>query len=361
MDQLATPCGVVELTTLEDNLGRLARDAVDAGVAVRPHIKTHKCPSIAARQLAQGAIGVTVATLDEAAGMAAAGVEDILVYYPTVGEEATARLLALAENAQISTTVDSAAEANRLDAAARSKGTTLDVLIDVDTGLDRTGVKVGRELDELARGVERMPGLRLNGIGTHEGFAYSIREPAERAKVLDERLGEFAAAGRRLGVETVSCGSTPSLSSALQIEGMTEVRPGNYAFFDRIQVDLGVAKLGQCAFSVLSTVISVRGASRATVDAGSKALTSDRGAHGTTYLQGHGVVRDRPELSVPTLSEEHGFLRMEGKHPIAVGDRLRIIPNHSCGSVACFGSLFLVNGDEVVAEMALAGRRGDRE
>ncbi len=350
----------MELTALEDNLGRLARDAADAGVAVRPHIKTHKCPAIATRQLAQGAVGVTVATLDEAAGMAAAGIEDILVYYPTVGEEPMARLMALAENARISTTVDSAAEADSLAAAARSKGTTLDVLIDVDTGLDRTGVKVGKELDELARDVERMPGLRLNGICTHEGFAYSIREPAERAKVLDERLGEFAAAGRTLGVGTVSCGSTPSLSRALQVDGMTEVRPGNYAFLDRIQVDLGVAKLEHCAFTVLSTVVSVRGANRATVDAGSKALTSDRGAHGTSHLRGHGVVRGRPDLSLPMLSEEHGFLRADGRHPIAVGDRVRIIPNHSCASVACFGSLFLVTGDEVVEEMALAGRRGAR-
>ena len=169
--------------------------------------------------------------------------------------------------------------------------------------------------------------------------------------MLDERLGEFAAAGRRLGVETVSCWLHPSISRALQIEGMTEVRPGNYAFFNRIQVDLGVAKLEQCAFSVLSTVISVRGASRATVDAGSKALTSDRGAHGTSYLQGHGVVRGRPELSVPTLSEEHGFLRMEG----GASDRCRRSPSDNPESLLCIGRLSRIS----VPRLRRRDRRGD--
>lgn len=358
--QLQTPCALVETDLLERNLNRVAEAAAAGGVAIRPHVKAHKCLAIARRQLDLGAVGIMAATLDEAEGLVDGGVEDVLVYYPMVGELAIERLLAIAARASVAAAVQSAEEAEALDAAARARGTVLDVLIDVDTGLNRTGVHVGEPLEQLALTVGRLTGLALRGIGTHEGYAYGFPDPGERRRILDERLGEFAAAGTALGVEVVSCGSTPSVDQALGIDGITEVRPGNYVFMDRIQIDLGVAEVDECAFTVLSTVISSRGPERATVDAGSKALSSDRGAHGSDRLRGHGLIPGRSELSLPALSEEHGFVEIEGGREMNVGERVRIIPNHACATVPCFGSLTFVRGAEVLAQEPLAGRRGGR-
>lgn len=354
--RLDSPCALVEIRVLERNLAHLAKTAAAAGTSVRPHIKTHKSPRIACRQVELGAVGVTCATLDEATGMVGAGIEDVLVYYPMVGERPIDRLIALADRARVSTTVEDLTTIDALDAAARGRGIVLDVLVDVDTGLGRTGVGLA-DVDELARAVGSRPGLRLRGIGTHEGFSYALHDPGERSRVVRERLGEFAAVGSRLGVEVVSCGSTPSLADALAVDGITEVRPGNYAFLDRIQVDLGVADPGDCALSVLATVVSVRDGGHATLDAGSKSFSSDLGTHGVSTLSGHGLIRDHPGMEVVGLSEEHGFLNTAGES-LALGERLRIVPNHACTCAAAIGDLTFVDGEEVVEVEHVVGRRG---
>lgn len=351
-----TPVAIVDVATLERNLNRVADAAAAAGAALRPHVKTHKSARIARRQRELGAVGVTCATLDEAAAMAAAGIDDVLVYYPLVGERALDRLLDLAAGATISVTVEGGESMERLDAAARRRGRTLDVLIDVDTGLGRTGVAPA-EVGAVAFALERSHGLELTGVATHEGFSYSLRDPDERDRVVGEQLGGLVEIGRRLGVDRISCGSTPSIETALRTDGITEIRPGNYVFLDRIQADLGVAEPADCALRILSTVISVRDSGRAIIDAGSKALTSDVGAHGMGGLEGHGLIREHPEMVITALSEEHGFVDTAGVG-LRVGQRLEVIPNHACACASAMGAFAFVDASGVSIE-PMTGRRGE--
>ena len=352
-----TPVAIVDVAQLERNLNRVAEMAAIAGVAMRPHVKTHKSPRIARRQLELGAVGVTCATLDEATAMISAGVDDVLVYYPIVGERALGRLLDLEAKATVAATVEGGDSMARLDAAARRRGRTLDVLIDVDSGLGRTGAAPA-EVDAVAQELERCVGLNLVGVATHEGFSYSLRDAGERDQVVTERLQELVEIGRRLGVPRISCGSTPSIETALGVDGITEIRPGNYVFLDRIQVDLGVADPADCALSILSTVISVRDSERAIVDAGSKALTSDLGAHGMGGLAGYGLIRSHPDMVITALSEEHGFIDTKGTL-LDVGRRFDIVPNHACACASAMGAFAFVEGSGVSVE-PMAGRRGER-
>jgi D-serine deaminase-like pyridoxal phosphate-dependent protein len=354
---LPTPAALLDRDALESNMARVATAAAARGITLRPHVKTHKAPWIAARQVAHGAVGFTVATLDETELLVSAGIDDVFHCYPAAGAPRIARLVDLAQRASVRALVEDEQGARRLDAAARDAGLVLDVAIDVDTGLGRIGVALGEPLERLAAVTERLPALRLVALSTHEGFAYAIAEPIERARVVHERLEAFVAAGRSLAVGTISCGATPGIDAALDTPGITELRPGNYVFFDAMQVALGAAAIESCALTVLTTVVSVRSHDRAIVDSGSKALSSDAGVHGLGLLEGYGIVSGRPDLAVSGLSEEHGWVaRVADGPPLRVGELLRIVPNHSCATVANFAALQLVENDHAVGRVAVGAR-----
>ncbi len=356
VDEIDTPALVIERTRLEANLARMAAAAAAHGLALRPHAKTHKSVWIARRQRAHGARGHTVAKLGEAEALVAGGLDDIFVCYPIVGAQKVSRLLALARRARMIAAVDHEDAVETLAVAARDAGITLDVMIEVDTGLDRAGVELGAPLERMAAAVRGRPALRLRGICTHEGYAYSMPDPAERARVVRQRLAEFVAAGAALGVETISSGATPSVLQTIDLPGITEVRPGNYVFYDAMQVGLGAAAIEDCALSVLTTVVEVRASGRATVDAGSKALSSDAGVHGVKVVDGYGIVEGREDISVIGLSEEHGCLALDRRDAVSIGDRLRIIPNHACASMANFDSAYVVDGAQVVERIEVSAR-----
>ncbi len=240
--------------------------------------------------------------------------------------------------------------------AADDAGITLDVMIEVDTGLDRAGVELGAPLERIAAAVRRRPALRLRGICTHEGYAYAIPDPAERERVVRRRLAELVAAGEALGVETISSGATPSVLQTIDVPGITEVRPGNYVFYDAMQVGLGAAAIEDCALSVLTAVVEVRASGRAIVDAGSKALSSDAGVHGVKVVDGYGVVEGRDDIKVVGLSEEHGWLTLDRRDGVAIGERLRIVPNHACASMANFDYAYVVDGQHVVERIEVSAR-----
>jgi D-serine deaminase-like pyridoxal phosphate-dependent protein len=360
LDSVDTPALLVDEARLEDNVRLMARLCRQHGKKLRPHIKTHKTVEIARRQRDNGAAGLTVAKLGEAEVYAAAGFDDLLVCYPIVGPVKLARLAALARRVTVSTVVDDAAAARALSAAMTAAGIRLDVLLKLDVGMHRVGVAAG-EADRLAAAVAELPGLRLRGVCIHEGSVYGEADPARRRALGRDQVRQLVATAGRLReqglpIDVVSCGSTPSLADVIDIDGLTEVRPGNYVFYDAMQVALGVIDAERCALTVLTTVVSRGGADHAIIDAGAKTLSLDRGAHGLGLLSDYGRIIGRDDVRLASLSEEHGWLRLGEQAPLSVGDRLRVLPNHACAVVNNFDQLTILRDGEPVAQWDIAAR-----
>jgi D-serine deaminase-like pyridoxal phosphate-dependent protein len=372
---LSTPSLLIEQSRLQENLAAM-QDKADANdVTLRPHVKTHKSVALAQRQHERGAEGLTVATVREAETFVDAGFDDVRVAYPVTGRDKHERLQALRDEATISFTVDTVQGAEQAS-AVYGGGDPVDVLMEVDVGHGRCGVHWSDNAAAitLARHVASLPGLRLAGILTHAGQAYggpsngeteaeALRRASrhERDRMLSVASALAAAEGVGITPETfeISVGSTPSMAAFENAEHdgvrVTEIRPGNYVMHDAIQVALGAAALGDCALTVLTTVISTQtkadGTHHAFVDAGKKVFTTDTG-YGT---DGHGIaladaatMRPHPGIKVDHLSEEHGWLTLSGETDLTVGDRLRIVPNHACVTVANQDQLHVVDGDTVV-------------
>jgi D-serine deaminase-like pyridoxal phosphate-dependent protein len=356
VDDLETPAVLVDLDVLERNIARMAEQARAAGVALRPHAKTHKIPEIGRLQLAAGARGLSVAKVSEAECFSDHGFDDLFVAYPVVGLRKPERLLSLAARIRLSVGVDSIEGALALSRAFHAAGRTLDVLLKIDVGLHRVGVPL-EALPALAPRLAELPGLRLRGVFTHAGHAYGARTPeavAEVGREEGERLLAAARTLRGLGLpaETVSVGSTPTARHALAVPGVTEARPGNYVYHDATQVSLGTCSLEDCALSVLATVVSVPAPDRAVVDAGSKSLSSDplRPEPG-----GHGFVLGRSSR-VARLSEEHGVIEVQPGESFRVGERVRLLPNHSCVVSNLHDRVFALRAERVVAVWPVAAR-----
>lgn len=350
IEELDTPCLLLELDVMERNIRDMAAFAAAHRVNLRPHVKTHKIAELALQQIENGAVGVAAATVAEAEVMADAGVQDICVANEIVTETKARRLLSISGRARVSCAVDSVAGARVLSGVFAGSGATLPVLIDVDTGLHRCGVPPGEPTLRLCEELHDLTGLSVQGIMTHAGHAYRAGTPEEVAQIGGEEgrlMVETAALLREHGhsAETVSVGSTPTVKHSGKVEGVTEIRPGNYIVNDANQVALGVTAFSECAATVLTTVISTPAGDRAIVDAGSKTLSSDRGAHGGG-LQSYGALPGR-DLSVYGLSEEHGFVRVGRGESVRVGEKIRIIPAHACQVFNLMGEAVGVRNDRV--------------
>jgi D-serine deaminase-like pyridoxal phosphate-dependent protein len=247
--------------------------------------------------------------------------------------------------------VDSAETVEGLARAAKAQGVTIPVLIEIDTGLHRAGLEPGQAVADLAEQIAHLDGLELRGVFTHAGHAYGAHHVDEVRRIgHDEARGVLQAAelirARGITCPVVSVGSTPTVCASGVLPGITEIRPGNYVFFDRMQVALGVTSVETCSQTVLATVISRPAPDRIVVDAGSKTFALDRGAHGLESLQGfgedvtHGLVLGR-------LSEEHGVIADERSSSVAVGDRLRFVTNHACTVANLADVLYGVRSDRV--------------
>lgn len=328
---METPYVYIDLKKLQKNIDAMAALAAKNGVKLRPHVKAHKLPQIARLQMEAGASGVTVAKLGEAEVMFANGITDILVAYPLVGEEKLARARKLIrQGCKLSLMVDSLGGAQQISQLALPGGT--DVLVKVDSGLKRCGLTPGPQLEDFVLKLRQLPGLNLRGIMTHAGHVYACTD-ASAVPAIGRAEGELMAAAatalRKLGVSIpeVSIGATPTVFWGAQVKGVTEIRPGNYVFYDAVQVALGIVKPERCSLTVIATVISRPAAERAIIDAGAKVLALDQGAHGSAALQGFGQL-DNPNWRLTRLSEEHGVI--EGTALPALGSQVRIIPNHAC-------------------------------
>jgi D-serine deaminase-like pyridoxal phosphate-dependent protein len=356
VDAVETPAVLVDLDIVVRNIATMAERARASGVRLRPHAKTHKVVEIGRMQVAAGAAGLSVAKTSEAEVFAAAGFDDLFIAYPVVGADKGRRLLALADRVRLAVGVDSEDGARTLAGVFHAADRQLDVLLKVDVGFHRVGVTPERAA-EAARRVAGLPGLRLRGLFTFAGHAYSAETPEGVARVgrsegsiLSETAQRIRNAG--LEIEEVSVGSTPTAPHAMAIPGVTECRPGVYVFNDASQVSLGTCGLEDCAMTVLTTVVSVPAPDRAVVDAGSKTLSTDplrpRGA-------GFGFVLGR-RSRIARLSEEHGVIEVVAGETFRVGERVRILPNHACVVANLHDRLLGTRGGAIETELAVAAR-----
>jgi D-serine deaminase-like pyridoxal phosphate-dependent protein len=339
-----TPYLAVDLGVLDRNIARMA----GSGVAVRPHVKTHKCVEIARRQLAAGATGITVATVAEAEVFVAAGCTDVFIAYPLWVDAARGvRLRSLAERASVRIGVESVEGAQ---AAARWGG-PLEVLVEVDSGHHRTGVVPSRA-GEVAAAAARA-GLGVRGVFTFPGHGYGVGSAAEAATDESTSLSQAASAVRSAGlqVDVLSGGSTPTASLA-DTSVLTELRPGVYVFNDAQQLELGSCAAGEVALTTAATVIS-RGPDRVVLDAGSKVLGADRPG----WVTGFGRLLDHLDARITALSEHHATVEFRpGSVLPELGSAVRVVPNHVCNAVNLADELVVVSEGSVVDRWRVAAR-----
>jgi D-serine deaminase-like pyridoxal phosphate-dependent protein len=360
VSELDTPALLVDLDVMERNLGRAAEYAETHGLRLRPHTKTHKIPALARMQLASGAAGLTVAKVGEAEVMMAAEPPDLLVAFPVVGRAKLKRLIPLARKTRVTVSLDNLSAAQQIAEAARRAKVTIGVLAEVDVGLGRVGVTPGQELIQLARGVEKLPGLTFEGIAFFPGHVRKLDEKGlatlrQVGVLIQQMLDDFRRAGAE--VRTVSGGSTPTLFHSHELSGLTEIRPGTYVFNDMNTVRSGGCTLEDCAASVLVTVVSVARPGQMIVDGGSKTFSSDPPMNAAERTFGR--VTEAPECVFHNMNEEHGFvdIRNAGRS-FTVGARVRITPNHICPAVNLHERVYGVRGGEVerVWEVAARGK-----
>ena len=353
---------------MANNLQRM-QSAVNArGLRLRPHAKTHKSVALAQRQISGGAVGVCCAKLGEAEIFAAQGISDIRLPYPLNPSNAD-RVVPLLDTARISFIVDHMDVARGWSDAMQRAGREVEVLVKVDVGFHRCGIDpdAANAADFVAR-VAALPGLRLRGLLSHAGHGYGATSEAEVQAIAHaeaEIMRGLASRVRERGVEIeeISVGATPTIRYSLVEEGITEVRPGNYIYFDRTQVALGAATWDDCALTVLARVVTHHG-DRVVFDSGSKTLTNDT-ARGFTPMPGYGAVLtsiDGPQAAddgfvIERLSEEHATVRVvEGARTLRPGDLVRIVPNHSCTVSNLMDAVQMVDGGEVLERVPVSAR-----
>ncbi|HLJ60167.1 MAG TPA: alanine racemase [bacterium] len=355
IETLDTPALIVDLDRMEGNIARWAAYARDAGVRLRPHGKTHKCVEIAKRQLAAGATGLSLAKIGEAEVMARAGIADIFLAYEVIGGPKLPRLLALAREIRVRVGVDSVDGAEPLARAAANAGVTLDVMLEVDSGLGRCGTAPGEPLLALANQVAHLRGLRIAGVFTYRGYRPDLDAAGrEEGEIMVREAERLRATG--IPVDEVSVGSTPTGRAAARVAGITEIRPGTYVFNDATQVLWGSAKPEECALTVLARVISRPSRDVAILDAGSKVLTAETGPF-SSRGRSYGVLRDYPDCQVDQLWEEHGRVQLtEEARRLRVGDLVHLVPTHVCPTVNLAERLVATRRGRVEDTWAVAAR-----
>ncbi|MBI4028729.1 MAG: alanine racemase [Verrucomicrobia bacterium] len=359
--ELDTPCLLVNLDALHSNLKRMADYCRKHGLNLRPHTKTHKSPDIARLQIAQGFPGITCAKVGEAEVMAEHGITDILICFPVVGEIKTQRLCRLTRKAKIAVALDSVEAADGIAREAIRQGVTIDVLVEINVGMNRVGVETPELLVALAEKVHRMKGLRLRGIACYPGHLFSKPNEQERPlRELGDRLTDLRLRFRAKGLDDrwVSAGSTPTAYQSHFVRGITEIRPGQYPLNDRNMLGVGACTLNQCAFHVMTTVVSTAVRNHAMMDGGTKTFSSDRYIlAGAKTESTYGLVRDDENIVFCSMSEEHGHLDVSRAHrPLNIGQRLRVLPNHVCPTVNLHEKLYGIRGETVETVWEIKGR-----
>lgn len=345
--QFGSPAVVIDLDVVEANIARVQAACDAAGVANRPHIKTHKSPLIAAMQREAGARGITCQKLGEAEVMAMGGIDDILISYNILGEDKVRRLGSLLGDTLVTVAADNSVTIEGLPLAGEIAGRPLPVVVECDTGRKRAGVETPGEAIALARQIAASPYLSFAGLLM---YPPEDRWPESQAFVDDVRAGLLS---ERIDLAIVSTGGTPNMANLGKLKGATEHRAGTYIFNDRMMMACGQATLADCALQVYATVVSRAAPERGILDAGSKTLTADPGGG----LDGYGYIIEHPQARIHKFAEEHGFLDLAAcnERP-GVGDIVRIIPNHVCVVCNMVDRYVAVRGETIIGEIPVAAR-----
>lgn len=365
LEQLETPAAVVDLDVLAHNLDRMAAYAAVHSLKLRPHVKTHKAPRIAAEQLRLGASGLTCATVREAEVMAEL-TDDILVAFPVLGTSKLRRLMALPSRVRLRVSLDSSRAAVLLAAAADEVGREVGVLVELDVGMRRVGVQGVDDAVELAAFVADRAPLRYDGVAFYPGHVrQAIADQGPTLAALGAHITETLAALEKAGLTPgiVSGGSTPAAWRMHEIPGLTEVRPGTYVYNDRATAAVGACEWDECALTVLATVVSTSVPGQAVIDAGSKALGRepiDTMRAGAAAQPGFGALLDRPDVIVTRMSEEHGMLDLSNTdwRP-KIGEVVRVVPNHVCIVTHCNDLIWGVRNGIAETRWPVAARGRD--
>jgi D-serine deaminase-like pyridoxal phosphate-dependent protein len=347
VEELPTPALVVELETVRRNLA-IAAERARGRVALRPHAKTHKTVELARLQVDHGAIGVTAATLGEAAALARGGIESVLIANEVVGVGKPETAAELAGTTRLTVAVDDVRNSRKLAAAARATGTTIGVLVDVDVGMGRCGVRSAEAAAALAEEAGSLEGLAFEGVMGYEGHCVHEPDPDERRRKalaamerLVESVDRIGSAG--IAVPIVSAGGTGTFEITRGVEALTELQIGSYVFMDTAYARIDPAF--EVALTVLSTVISRQG-DVVVLDCGSKSIS---GEHASPALEGHDAV-------LRYLAEEHGVYDVGKGCTLDLGDRVRVRTGHCCATTNLH-SVHHVVVDGAVAELWPITRR----
>jgi D-serine deaminase-like pyridoxal phosphate-dependent protein len=347
-----TPALLIELDAMERNIRTMADTFSTLPAKLRPHVKTHKCPIIAHKQIAAGAIGVTCAKLGEAEAMIEAGIRNVLVANEVVGEPKVTRLVNAAKHSDIIVAVDDARNVRHLAEAARAKGVTLNVVIEVEVGNNRCGVQPGEATLGLAREIARHGHLRLVGLLGYEGHCQFIQKLEERRAKANEAMGKLVSSREmledaRFDVEIVSAGGTGTHMVTGRYPGVTEVEAGSYVFMDAKYSTIEGLDQFRHALTVLSTVISRPKPDLAVCDAGLKAITFEFGRPPVKGMEG-------VEYLAP--SEEHGRLKLDPDSDLKPGDKIEFIVTHCCTNTNLYDQFHCVRDGRLEAIWRIAAR-----
>ena len=360
IEDLDTPALLVDLDVMEKNLLWGQQKANSAGVKLRPHIKTHRTPALAKKQVELGAKGITAAKLGEAEVMAREGIDDIFIANEIVGKIKIERLRKLNRQIHLATGIDSPVQAKALSEKFAIEDKPIEVLIDVDTGDVRTGIQPDQSVLELANLIIQLPGLKLRGIFTHDGHSYGARDIFEVKQIFKKSQEEMLQTANILRlsgiqVEEISVGSTPSFLVADILPGITEIRPGTYIFLDAAQGNL-LRSYERCALTVLTTITNRPTPHRVVIDAGTKALSAFVRGVGVCQTRGFGLLKEEPTIYLESLSDEHGVFTAASECEYPIGDKIQIIPNHACPTCNLYDYLYGVRDCMVVNKWPVTAR-----
>lgn len=356
LSEIETPSLILDSIILKRNIKNMMNFAKKHNINLRPHTKTHKCPEIAKMQLKSGAIGIAVAKVSEAEIMVKAGIKDIQIANEVVDPKKIMKLVSLLENCKITVAVDNKKNVETISQLMKENNCSIDVLVDIDVGLHRCGIsyKIPDKIISFIKFINSKPYINFKGILTHAGQVYkskNIKQVKQIGLFEGREMVKLAKLIRKKGFEcdTVSVGSTPTARFAGTVEGVTEIRPGNYIFHDNIQVSMGVADISNCALRVLSSVISIPTKNRVIIDAGSKSLGVEKGKG--NLIKGYGNIINK-KASIKKLSEEHGFIgNIQNKVNFKLVERIQIIPNHACFTVNLYDKIISFrDGKEFIIE-----------